>query len=441
MGAGTGTARLRRIQITTLALLVATGMLNYIDRATLSVANPLIRSDLGLDVADMGLLLSAFLWPYAFAQLPAGALIDILRPRLTLTAGVFCWSIAQVLGGLVTGFYQFIGARALLGLGEAPNYPVCARITRDWFNVRQRGTATGIWNSSSTLGTAVSIPLLTGIMLITGWRWMFIIMGAVGIVLSLLFYITYRNVQEADLTADELAFLGVGNSQKTAAKVTFNNWRQLFAYRTTWGVVGGFFGCVYGTWLYTAWLPGYLEIDRHFTIAKTGWVGAIPYAFGVVGSGFGGWLVDFLARHGVAPVKARKYSMTAALILTALFTTIAAETPNDTLAIACISVSLFMLYVCSTATWAMAPVVAPAALTASLGAIQNCGGYIGGALAPTITGFIQRAYGSFTPALLVAAGIMVTAAVICFVLVTGPIPDVQEAADESRNDTPAPTLI
>ena len=430
MSVATGSARLRRFQIATLTLLVTTGMLNYIDRATLSVANPLIRADLGLDVADMGLLLSAFLWAYAFAQLPAGALIDILRPRLTLTAGVFCWSLAQVLGGLVTGFFQFVGARALLGLGEAPNYPVCARITRDWFNVRQRGFATGIWNSSSTLGTAVSIPLLTSVMLLTGWRWMFILMGAAGILLSLIFYTIFRNVQDADLTDDERAFLREGEVPRVASKVTFGAWRQLFAYRTTWGVVGGFFGCVYGTWLYTAWLPGYLEIERHFTIAKTGWVGAIPYVFGVVGSGFGGWLVDFLARQGVAPVNARKYPMAASLVLTALFTVIAAETPSDTLAIVCISISLFMLYVCSTATWAMAPVVAPTALTASLGAIQNCGGYIGGALAPTVTGFIFRAYGSFVPALLVGAGILIAAAIVCLSLVAGPIPESEEGSQE-----------
>jgi sugar phosphate permease len=423
MDVATGSARLRRFQTATLVLLVATGMLNYIDRATLAVANPLIRADLGLSVADMGLLLSAFLWAYAFAQLPAGALIDILRPRLMLTVGVFCWSLAQVLGGMVTGFAQFIGARALLGLGEAPNYPVCARITRDWFNVRQRGTATGIWNSSSTLGTAVAIPLLTSVMLLTGWRWMFIIMGATGILLSLVFYSIFRNVHDADLTDDERGFLREGEGQRVSSKVTFGAWRELFAYRTTWGVVGGFFGCVYGTWLYTAWLPGYLEIERHFPIAKTGWIGAIPYVFGVIGSGFGGWLVDFLARHGVAPVKARKYPMAASLVLTALFTLIAAETPNDTLAIVCISISLFMLYICSTATWAMAPVVAPAALTASLGAIQNCGGYIGGALAPTVTGFIFQAYGSFVPALLTCAGILIVAAAICLTLVVGPIPE------------------
>src|SRR5881227_3007378 len=93
--------RIRRVQRTALVLLVIAGVVNYIDRATLAIANPLIRQDLGLSIADMGLLLSAFLWAYAFSQLPAGALVDRLGPRLMLTLSLGLWSLAQVLGGLV----------------------------------------------------------------------------------------------------------------------------------------------------------------------------------------------------------------------------------------------------------------------------------------------------------------------------------------------------
>ena len=97
----TATPRLKHIQRSALAMLVVAGAVNYIDRATLAVANPLIRDELGLSIADMGYLLSAFLWSYAFAQLPTGALVDRLGPRLLLTLGLTLWSAAQVLGGLV----------------------------------------------------------------------------------------------------------------------------------------------------------------------------------------------------------------------------------------------------------------------------------------------------------------------------------------------------
>src|ERR1700759_2862134 len=134
--------RLKWIQRVALAMLVLAGVVNYIDRETLAVANPLIREELGLSIANMGYLLSAFLWAYAFAQLPTGAMVDRLGPRLLLTLGLSLWSFAQVLGGLVKNFTQFFGARVLLGVGEAPQFPTGARVVRDWFNQRERVLAT-----------------------------------------------------------------------------------------------------------------------------------------------------------------------------------------------------------------------------------------------------------------------------------------------------------
>ncbi len=100
--------RLKRIQRGSVALLVLGCAVNYVDRSTLAVANPLIRHDLGLSIAEMGLLLSAFLWAYAAFQLPAGALVDRIGPRKLLGLGIFIWSLAQAGGGLVGGFWQFV---------------------------------------------------------------------------------------------------------------------------------------------------------------------------------------------------------------------------------------------------------------------------------------------------------------------------------------------
>ena len=111
----TATPRVKSIQRTALAMLVVAGVINYVDRATLAVANLLIRDDLHLSIADMGYLLSAFLWAYAFAQLPTGAMVDKLGPRLLLTCGLSLWSFAQLLGGLVQSFGQFFSARLLVG--------------------------------------------------------------------------------------------------------------------------------------------------------------------------------------------------------------------------------------------------------------------------------------------------------------------------------------
>ena len=416
------TPRVKRIQSISLALLVTAGVVNYVDRATLAVANPLIRQDLGLTIQDMGLLLSAFLWAYAFAQLPAGALADRLGPRLMLTLGLGCWSLGQMLGGMVTSFWTFVGARIVLGVGEAPHFPTCARVSRDWFNLRQRGTATGIWNCASSLGSFLAIPLLTFLMLSFGWRTMFVAMGAAGLILATTIYLVFRNPREVDLDPQERAFLTEGDVPGAATRVTWADWKRLFAYRTTWGMLAGYFGCIYMTWLYTAWLPGYLEIERHFTLGKTGWVASIPFAFGVAGGVLGGRIVDILARRGVDPIRSRKIPMALSLVATAVFTVIAALTPSDTLAIACISASLFLVYLCSSSAWAMASVAAPAHCTASLGAMQNFGGYIGGALAPTVTGFIVQGTGHFSLAFITGAIIALVSAAGYWTLIQEPIP-------------------
>jgi sugar phosphate permease len=415
------TPRLKFIQRAALAMLVVAGVVNYIDRATLAVANPLIREDLGLSIADMGYLLSAFLWSYAFAQLPTGAMVDKLGPRVLLTLGLSLWSLAQVLGGLVQGFGQFFGARVLLGIGEAPQFPTCARVVRDWFNQRDRGLATGVFNCASSLGTAIAVPLLTFLMLAFGWRTMFMVMGVAGLVVAAVWYFSYRNPDEIALTAEEIAYRTQVDPPGQRTKVTFREWKLLFRFRTTWGMILGYFGCIYLTWIYTAWLPGYLEIQRHMSVKYTGWAAAIPFAWGVVGGVLGGYIADILVRRGVAPLKSRRYPAAIALLGTAACTVAAAYVSSNTLAIIFISASLFLVYVTSTCAWALSSVAVPTNCTASIGAMQNFGGYLGGALAPTVTGVIVQETGSFVPALVVGALIGVASAASYLFIVDQPI--------------------
>lgn len=420
-GVARATPKLRSIQRTALAMLVVGGVVNYIDRATLAVANPLIRHDLGLSIADMGYLLSAFLWSYAFSQLPTGAMVDKLGPRLLLAMGLSLWSLAQLLGGLVQGFGEFFGARVLLGIGEAPQFPTAARVVRDWFNPRDRGLATGIFNCASTLGTAIAVPLLTFLMLAFGWRWMFAIMGLAGLVVAAVWFILYRNPSGVALSAEENAYRTQGDPPGQRTEVTLREWKLLFRFRTTWGMILGYFGCIYLTWIYSAWLPSYLEIERHMSVKYTGIAAAIPFAWGVVGGVLGGYLADVLVRRGASPVNSRKYPAAAALLGTAVCTLAAAYVTSNALAIAFISASLFLVYVTSTCAWALTSVAAPTNCTASLGAMQNFGGYLGGALAPTVTGLIVQGTGSFVLALVVGAVIGTASAAAYLFIVRDPI--------------------
>jgi MFS family permease len=414
-------ARVKTTQRVALVLLVVSGVVNYIDRSTLAVGAPLIREELGLSLEQFGLLSSAFLWAYAAAQLPAGALVDRLGARLMLSISLTVWSFAQVLGGAVHSLSQFFGARVLLGIGEAPQFPTCAKVTRDWFHPRERGLTTGIWNSSSTLGSAIAVPVLTVLMLSVGWRWMFIIMGVLGIVLAAVVYLVHRNPDEVSLTADERAHI-TGGVPASSTPMGLRDWGGLFQYRTTWGLILGYFGSIYILWLYNSWLPQYLQLQWHLTIAKTGWVAAFPFAFGVEGSVCGGWLCDRLMARGISPINSRKIPMVTALLATALFTFLTATAPNVTLAVTYISISMFLTYVSIASAWATASVASAANNTASLGSLQNFGGYVGGALAPWITGrVVDPSTGSFESALIVGAAIALAAALFFLVLVKGPV--------------------
>ncbi len=201
--------------------------------------------------------------------------------------------------------------------------------------------------------------------------------------------------------------------------MSFKEWRGLFAFRTTWGLIFGFFGIVYVTWLFQAWLPGYLEIQRHMSIRSTGFVAAIPFVFGVIGSVGFGWTTDRLMAAGLSPVNSRKVPIILGLLGMAVFTYVAAETSSNFIAVAAISVAVFCNGGASGQSWSLASVAAPANCTASLGSIMNFGGYIGGALAPTVTGFIVQATGSFEKALLVGAAFAMMGAVSYVVLVRG----------------------
>jgi sugar phosphate permease len=256
MAAPAAPSTIRRKQRVALVLLVVGGTLNYLDRSTLSIANVLIRDELGLSIADMGLLLSAFLWAYAFAQLPGGALVDRVGPHRLLAAGLGLWSLAQAAAGFVTSFWQFSIARVLLGLGEAPMFSSAVRVVRDWYNVRDRGLPTGIWNCTSSLGPAIAPPILTALMIGFGWRWMFVVMGTVGVAVAVVWFLVYRDPAETHFTDSERHYLTEGEEARTRERVSLSEWLALFRFRTTWGLVIGFFGVVYMGWLYLAWLPG-----------------------------------------------------------------------------------------------------------------------------------------------------------------------------------------
>ena len=384
---------LRGHQGVTLSLLFLAGLVNFFDRSSLSVANTLVRAELHLSATQMGWLLSAFSLAYGITQLPLIGLLDRLTTRSILGAGLAIWSSAQLLTGLVTGFPMFLVCRVLLGVGEAPFYPTGVRSVREWFSSRTRGRATALMSSSQTFGLAIAPPVLTVLMLRTGWRAMFMLLGAAGLPVALLWILLHRS-RGTTIHSDELA-------GPRPVRVL----RSLLGQRTVWGMMLGFGGINYTAWLYISWLPGYLQTERHMSLAKSGWLAAIPFLAAACGMLISGFSVDWLARRGAALATVHRVQLVAGMLLSAACTLVVARSHTTGQAVVCISFAFFFIQFAGTSGWGYVQAVSPRGYVASLGALQNFASFLIASVAPVLTGAIVDHTQSFALAFAVCGAV------------------------------------
>lgn len=416
---GAKPARIRRVQNVTLVLLFIAGIVNFLDRSSLSVAGEAIRGDLGLSATEFGVLLSAFSLSYGFAQLPSGMLLDRFGPRIVLGAGLIFWSLMQALTGMVNSFSHFILLRIGLGIGEAPFMPAGVKSINDWYVQKERGTAVGIFNSSTVLGQAIAPPALVLMQIAWGWRTMFVVIGLAGIVVGLCWYAWYRNRAQFDLQQDERLYLAAPVQARPT--LNFSEWLGMFKRRTTWGMILGFSGVNYTGWLYIAWLPGYLQAQQGLSLAKTGWVAAIPFLAAAVGMWVNGIVVDALARRGYDLAKTRKTAIVVGLLLSALGTLLVVQSSSPAQAVAFISMALFCVHFAGTSAWGLVQVLVSEQKVASVAAIQNFGSFVFASFAPVVTGWVVDTTHSFNLALVIAACVTFTGALCYFFIVKDPI--------------------
>ncbi|HQT68025.1 MAG TPA: MFS transporter [Acetobacteraceae bacterium] len=412
--------RTRRLRFGAVALLILAGSVNYFDRAALSIGNPAIRSEFHLSLGEMGILLSAFAWSYGLAQIPAGWLIDRFGPRRILGFGMILWSCAQIGAGAVGSLGQFITARVLLGLGESPMYIGGTKVCAAWFELKARALPIGLFNASSALAPALAPSLLTLIMVEYGWRVMFVIAGLAGFAVAAAWLLFYREPAQAGIEAADIAAIQRDDPHSDVG-TGFAQIGFLLKFPTSWGMFLGYFGVVYMTWLYVTWLPGYLETQRHLSVASAGLAAGIPLGAGFFGAALGGLISNALGARGLSALNACRLPLVLGLLGAACFTLAGAYAATTDEALIYLACGLFCANVSSSCGWALAAVVAPPNSVATLEAIQNVGGSMGGILAPIATGFIVQATGSFVPALGLAAIIALVSAGLYITLVRRPV--------------------
>ncbi len=404
-----------------IAIALATGAiaLNYIDRSTLAIGNVTIRQEFGLNATAIGALQSFWSITYAFCQVPIGFLLDRLGPRYLIGLALVAWSAAQAAGGLAASYTQLMWARIALGATESPAFPGAVRITSDWFHIKDRGKPTGVYNSGGSIGPAIAPPLLTFLMLGFGWRTMFVTMGVVGLFGAVAWFLIYRDPAKTELEPEDAAYLAENRAAETP--VDLRHWSRLFRFGTMWGLMGGAFCSGYAVWMYQTWLPAYLEMQQHISIAKTGFLAMIPLGFSVLGAWSGGWVTDRLARGGMDLVASRRLPALGGLLASGLFTILATTAGTPAQAVAFISAAMFFLSVGIAGKWTLITAVAPQSYCTSVASIQNFGGYIGGTVSPLVTGIVVDLTGSFVAALAIGAGVTIVGALVLQFGVRSPI--------------------
>ncbi|HEV2576455.1 MAG TPA: MFS transporter [Acidobacteriaceae bacterium] len=408
-------------QVVTLMLLFAAGAVNFFDRASLSVANTTVRAEMHWSATQMGWLLSAFSLAYGFSQLPLLAILERFGTRRSLGAGLGIWSAAQMLTGLVRSLGPFLALRVLLGAGEAPFYPCGVHVVREWFPAEIRARATAFLNMSSTIAMAAAPPALTIIMLRVGWRWMFGLLGVAGLLVAAAWMAWY--VERANLTSHRLL---------TPAPKNPSAWRVLLRHRTMWGMMLGWSGINYTVWLYTAWVPGYLESARHLGVGKSGWLAAIPFLFGAMGMALSGLMSDWVVRRGAPLPKIHRINLVVGMVLSAAGTLIVGRSQTTPIAIAGISAALFFVHFAGTSGWGYAQAMGADKYTAPIGALMNFASFIFASAAPVVTGWLLDRTHSFTLSLELCSGVMLLGALSYATLARPPREGTLAAGPEDR---------
>ncbi|GAA4480628.1 MFS transporter [Gluconacetobacter asukensis] len=398
---------LRRRRQITLLLLMAAGCVSYIDRAALSVSNTAVMADMHMSYTQMGLLLSVFAWAYLAGQVPTGLLADRFDSRFLLGAGLVLWSCAQMAFGLMHGIAGLFLARIGLGLGETPLFLSGTRALVRWYQPRERGRPLGLFNGSAALGPALAPPLLLAIMALWGWRGMSVAIGAASLVLAFVWIRFYRDPADLDLSVAMRKALPRSDAP-VPASITQSlraDLGHLLRQRSSWVLTAGYAGVIYLTWLYATWMPAWLQTSRHLTIGQAGMLSALPQFCGFAGSVLGGVVVDRLAARGVGLLNACRAPLVLAMLVAAIATTLTTLHTPLAVMVAFMAIALFAGGLAISCGWMLGTVIAAEHRVATLQAIQNTGGSLGGALAPAITGLLADRFGSFTPSLLTAGAI------------------------------------
>ncbi|RQS13057.1 MFS transporter [Burkholderia sp. Bp9002] len=385
--------------------------INYVDRASLSVAMPFISKEFDIGPAMEGLILSSFFWTYAFMQIPGGMLADRFRPRIVIATATVFWGFFQALAALCTSAPTLLLTRLGLGASEAPIYPAGGKLNAIWMTQTERGRGATLLDGGAPLGAALGAVLIAGLIAVLGsWRLAFAVAGIGTVLAGVLawFYVRNSPREHPGVNEQEAAYIEASHARDLAAEPpgATGRSRDFFKYRSVWCMFFGwmcFNSVFYGL---LTWMPNYLHKVHGFDIKAMGGSSFIIFFSGFVGELLGGWIADKWKAAGGRPnVVMRTLFGIAALVATVSIFSVA-YVKDAAVVVALLSSTLFFLRWCGL-YWCIPSSLGTRNKIGFLGGFMNLGGNIGGITVPIIVGAIVQFTGSYFLALMffAAAGV------------------------------------
>lgn len=382
---------------TIVGLLFTASVINYLDRAAISFALPLISKDFHLTPETKGVLLSSFFWSYALMQVPIGWCADRFDLRW-LYAGAFAvWSLAQGLTGLAESLAVLIGFRILLGVGESIYLPGGTKIVSVLFPPKDRGLPSGLFDFGTRSGLVLEGILIPWLLVREGWRHTFLILGFAGLLWIVPWLLIFPRRMQASKQRAAAA--------QTPAMPSRIRWSALLN-RNLLGICLGFFCFDYYWYVLVTWLPDYLVTVRHLSIVQTGFYTSIAFFIFGVSEPIGGWIADTLIGRGWDETRTRKGIVTVAFLM-GLFLIASMRTSDTPLAIGLLmGASLVGL-----ATGNLLTILQCCAPFEKIGiwtGAENFAGNLAGIVAPLAVGLLIKRSGSYVPGFELGAIILIT---------------------------------
>ena len=394
--------RASNIVLTMLCLMY---FITYLDRVNVSSAASGFGTEFHLSKTEIGLVFSAFAYPYLLFQIVGGWVSDRFGAKRTLIACGVVWAAATVLTGMAGGLLSMLAARVLLGLGEGATFPAATAAMSRWVTKDTRGFAQGITHAAARIGNAVAPPIIVAVMATQGWRTSFYVCAGLSFAWVALWALTFTEhpADHPRITPQELAAL-----PQPKPKATQVPWGALFKRMAPVTVVYFCYG--WTLWLFLSWIPQYFLHSHNLDLKKSALFAASVFFAGVVGDTLGGVVTDRILTHTGSIHRARSVMVAVCMGLTLASLIPLMFTHDLTVCLVCLSAGFFFAEMMIGPMWAIPMDIAPE-FSGTASGMMNTGAALAAIISPVVSGMLIDRFGNWElpfvgSMILMAAGVL-----------------------------------